>query len=495
MTVDRHRLTLSDTGRDAAEHYEQALDSLLFFRPDVADRAADVLSASPGSPMGHALHAYLAVLGTEEADSLAARAPFARFRAALDEARTTPRERLHLAAAGACLDGDLRGAARLLGELSIGWPQDALALAAGHQLDFLTGDAGRLRDRIGGALGAWDEADPHYGPLKGMYAFGLEESGHYEQAEEAGMEALARNPRDVWGVHGVTHTFEMRGRFTDGIRFLDARVADWSTGNFLNVHNWWHYALFAMETGDTDRVLDIYDASIHPPGTDADAPGADADGLAMQLLDASALLWRLLLAGEDQPARWNRLAQAWARRADGPHYAFNDAHIVMAYVGAGRVSDAERLVADRRRWLETAGEPSGPKAPNGPNGPRASNGPKASNRAMTADIGLPVCDALIAFGTGRYEAVVGLLLPLRHRFAEFGGSHAQRDALHKTLLEAALRSRHTDLARTLLSERISLRPSCPYNWLTQARLAEQLGRHAEAATARHRAGLRPGSTA
>ncbi|GAA3491496.1 tetratricopeptide repeat protein [Streptomyces cremeus] len=458
MTRDRHRHRLTHTTPEAAEHLEQALDALLFFRPEVVGHTADALRASPRSPVAHALSAYLAALGTEEKDAAAARGPYARFRAALDASALTPRERLHLAAAGACLDGDLHGAARVLDELSVGWPCDALALLAGHQLDFLTGDAGRLRDRIGGALSAWDEEDPHYGPLRGMYAFGLEESGHYEQAEEAGLDALARNPRDVWGVHGVAHTFEMRGRFAEGIGFLDARAADWTTGNFLTVHNWWHYALFALEADDTARVLDVYDSSVHPP---------DAPPLAMQLLDASALLWRLLLAGHDVSARWERLAGDWAGRADGPHYAFNDMHVVMAYVGAGRVGDAERLVADRRRWLATA--------------------PSSSNRAMTAAVGLPVCEALLAYGTGRDQRAIDLLLPLRHRLASFGGSHAQRDAVHKTLLEAALRAGRHDLARTLLSERIALRPSSPYNWLAQARLADRLGHHAQAATARHRA--------
>ncbi|MFI5801969.1 tetratricopeptide repeat protein [Streptomyces sp. NPDC051561] len=468
MTVDRHQLTMSGTGRDGVQHYEDALDALLFFRPEVVDRAADVLRVSPDAPLGHALHAYLAVLGTEERDTAAARAPFARFRGALDETRITPRERLHLAAAGACLDGDLHGAARLLDELSVGWPRDALALLAGHQLDFLTGDAGRLRDRIGGALSAWDQEDPHYGPLRGMYAFGLEESGHYEQAQEAGLDALDRNPRDVWGVHGVAHSFEMRGRFGDGLRFLDARTAHWASGNFLTVHNWWHYALFALEAGDTARVLDVYDSAVHPP---------DAEPLAMQLLDASALLWRLHLAGQDVSARWERLARDWAGRADGAHYAFNDVHIVMAYVGAGRIKDAEELIADRRRWLASVEDSYG-TAPS-----------TLSNHAMTARIGVPVCEALVAYGTARDRAAVDLLLPLRHRLAEFGGSHAQRDAVQKTLLEAALRCGRDEVARALLSERIALRPSCPYNWLAQARLADRLGHHAEAATARHRARL------
>ncbi|MFE6741795.1 tetratricopeptide repeat protein [Streptomyces tubercidicus] len=476
MTADRHGHLMSDTGAEALASYEQALDDLLFFRPRVAESAQAVLAASPRSVMGQTLAAYLGVLGTEEKDAAAARDSFARFRSGLDTAGRTPRERMHLAAATAWLDGDMHGAGRILGDLTIAYPRDALALFAGHQHDFLTGDAARLRDRVGGALDAWDEHDPHHGPLLGMYAFGLEESGHYERAEEVGLAALARHPGDVWGIHSVVHTYEMRGRFTDGIRFLDARTDDWSRGSLLTVHNWWHYALYTLETGDAARVLGIYDAALHHDGS---------AGVAMELLDAAALLWRLYLAQDaqdtqgtrserhaqherdDQSARWARLADAWESRGDGPHYAFNDAHAVMAYVGSGRLAQAQRLVQDRERWV--AAEPSG------------------SNRAMTAEIGLPVCRALIAYGQHDYGAATDLLLPVRHQLHRFGGSHAQRDAIQRTLVEAAIRARRTELARTLLSERIQLRPVCPYNWSAMARLAEQGGDPVRAAAARERA--------
>lgn len=190
----------------------------------------------------------------------------------------------------------------------------------------------------------------------------------------------------------------------------------------------------------------------------------------MQLLDAAALLWRLYLAQDEQgeqSARWARLADAWENRDDGPHYAFNDAHAVMAYVGSGRVAQAQRLVQDREHWV--ASEPCG------------------SNRAMTAEIGLPVCRALIAYGQHDYGRATDLLLPVRHRLHEFGGSHAQRDAIQRTLVETALRAGRTELARTLLSERIQLRPICPYNWSAKARLEEQLGDPVRAAAARERA--------
>ncbi|WP_274911729.1 tetratricopeptide repeat protein [Streptomyces sp. WZ-12] len=461
MTADRHGHAMTDTGAEALGHYEQALDDLLFFRPRIEETSGALLAAAPCSPIGHALAAYLGVLGTEEQGAAAARKTFTAFRAGLDTARLTPRERMHLAAAGAWLDGDWRTAGRVLGEIAVAHPRDLLALFAGHHHDFLTGDGLRLRDRVGGALDAWDEDDPHYGPLLGMYTFGLEENGHYEHAEQTGLAALERHPHDVWGIHGVAHTYEMRGRFLDGARFLDARTDAWSEGTLLTVHNWWHYALYTLETGDTTRVLDIYDAAVHHE---------DSGDVAMELIDAAALLWRLYLADDDQGARWAAVADAWERRDDGPHYAFNDAHAVMAYVGAGRPARAEHLIADRERWL--AATPAGP-AP--------------ANRAMTADVGLPVCRALVAYGRRDFAAVTDLLLPIRHRLHDFGGSHAQRDAVQRTLVEAALRAGRHDLAGTLLSERSRLRPISPYNWSAKARLAERTGDPERAAAARERA--------
>ncbi|GHG39667.1 tetratricopeptide repeat protein [Streptomyces hydrogenans] len=464
MATDRYGNTLHGCTPEGAAHLDRAVEALLFFRPEVAPSVEDALAASPGSPDAQAFAAYLGVLGTEHTGAAGARERFGRYLAGRDTTALPARERLHLAAAEACLAGDLHGAGDLLEELSLAHPRDALALFAGHQLDFLTGDAVRLRDRIGGALSAWGRADEHRGPLLGMYAFGLEESGHYRRAEEAGLAAVERHPRDVWAVHAVTHTYEMQGRVAEGVAFLDGRAGDWARGNYLTVHNWWHYALYALEAGAEETALRVYDAAVHHE---------ESAGLAMELLDAAALLWRLRLAGREEPDRWARLADAWAGRADPPFYAFNDAHAVMAYVGAGRIAEAEALVADRRRWLaEGVGD-----------GARRT----LSNHAMTAEVGLPVCEALVAHGRGDHGAVVGLLWPVRRRLQVFGGSHAQRDAVQRTLLDSALAAGEHDRARLLLSERDGLRPDSPYNWLGRARLADAIGDAALAAVARERA--------
>jgi tetratricopeptide (TPR) repeat protein len=441
--------------------YDDAVAQLLAFRPGVLDAADALPLERPDAPLARVLPAYLRLLGTEADDAREARDAFQPWLRTVDAADLHPRENAHVQAVSAWLDGDMSGAGRTLRALTREWPRDVLALAVGHQIDFFRGDAAALRDRIGGALGAWRGDEPEFGYLLGMYAFGLEEAGDYARARDVGDAAVARRPDDVWAIHAVVHTYEMRGHFGEGTRYLDARRADWTEGNFLNVHNFWHYCLYLLEAGETARALEIYDAVID---------NTAQQQVAMEMLDAAALLWRLYLAGDDQGERWRVLADAWSPKMARAHYAFNDMHAAMSYVGAGRIGDAQRLVESRERYLADAGRTG------------------ETNHAMTRDVGLPVLRAVVAFGAGRHDEVVDLLWPIRYRLGEFGGSHAQRDAVQKTLVEAALRAHRYDIARTLLSERISLKPCSPYNWLGRARLAEQVGDLAAAAAARERAG-------
>jgi hypothetical protein len=64
---------------------------------------------------------------------------------------------------------------------------------------------------------------------------------------------------------------------------------------------------------------------------------------------------------------------------------------------------------------------------------------------------------------------VRLLRPLRAIANRFGGSHAQRDVLDLTLIEAALRSGQPALARALVAERVDLKPDSPLSALFASR--------------------------
>jgi tetratricopeptide (TPR) repeat protein len=436
---DAHGEPLSGPA-DAVRTYDAAIDRLVRWHPDVLTHAEVLAAAHPAFPMGHALNAYLALISTDATELPAARA------AAEALARTAgnAREMAHATAVDAWVGGDWHGAARLLDDLLIRWPRDLLALVAGHQLDFFCGDAHNLRDRVARCLPAFDPAHPHHGFVAGMYAFGLEESGHYEQAEAAGCYAVDTNPDDVWGVHAVTHAYEMRGRVDDGIRFLRDREADWGGRNFLAVHNWWHYALYLLEAGRPDEALAVYDARVHHAGS---------EGVVLEMIDAGAMLWRLLLDGVDTGERFPALADAWtAHGCDESWYVFNDVHAVMAFAGAGRLRDARAVIA------RLTGLVSDPDRAGG------------SNRAMTADVGLPASRAVLAFVESRHRDVLADLLPIRPYLARFGGSHAQRDVLQRTVLESAIAAGEHELARALVRERLTLRESSVYSRLRHARL-------------------------
>jgi hypothetical protein len=237
------------------------------------------MAADPNCVMARVFCTYLALMSTEEGAVAEARDALGGLRTDDVDATMLPRERAHVAAAEQWIDGDMTGAGNMLGDISVEYPRELLALSVGHQIDFFTGDAVNLRDRIGRALGGWRSDDSQRGFVQGMYAFGLEESNLYQQSEEVGQAAVDANPDDVWGIHAVVHTYEMAGRIPDGVRFMRGRESDWQTGNFLNVHNSWHYALYLLQGGDPDSALAMYDRMIrHAASQDA----------ALELVDASA---------------------------------------------------------------------------------------------------------------------------------------------------------------------------------------------------------------
>jgi len=77
---------------------------------------------------------------------------------------------------------------------------------------------------------------------------------------------------------------------------------------------------------------------------------------------------------------------------------------------------------------------------------------------ITASLGLPVAEALLAHAKGEFGKCADLLFPVRQSLASLGGSHAQQDVFHQILIDAAIRDGRRDLARSLLAERASLRP-------------------------------------
>jgi tetratricopeptide (TPR) repeat protein len=436
MLKDKQGNNINSVSTEAVEFLNSALHSLNIYRGDPFSLAEQALAADPDCGMAHLFKAHLLALSTEPAATAAA----AELLNTLSPLPLSEREASHLAALKHCIAGNWTAAGLAFERHTELWPHDLLAIQAGHLTDFYRADARCLRDRIARVLPRWSRGIPGYSYLLGMYAFGLEEAGDYSRAEAFGREALTLDPLDCWAHHAVAHVMEMQGRAEDGIGWMTAREPFWSgADNFFRIHNAWHGALCHLTLGETARVLALYDGTIR----------GGRSSVALNLIDASALLWRLELAGADIGDRWQELADCWDQQSDGRTYGFNDWHAAMAWLGAGQFSKVEALTAALRQQEGAAGETAG----------------------WNRHIALPLIEGFAAFRQGHYGTACDLLAANRRIVNAFGGSHAQRDITDLTLTEAALRSGRTETALALSSERLALRPASPVNLALMRRAA------------------------
>jgi len=444
--VDPRGNATSTGSRAALEASENALWRMLSFYGVPLDDLDAAIAADPSWLLPRVMKAGFLLNLTEP--GLVAEA-----RALLDAAEplaagANERERGHLAALRMVERGDWQGASRAWGELLKSGPCDMLALQWALLFDFYRGDAEALRERVAAVLPAWSKDDPLHPYVLGHQAFGLEESGRYAEAEMVGRHALAGTARVPWAIHAVAHVMEMQGRPDEGGVWMAAWRPFWGQGNGFAGHLGWHEALFALESLDQAKALEVFDLYLH----------AEANEITLQRIDAASLLWRLELLGADVGERWQRLLAGWALdetiAAGGS--AFNDVHALIALLGAG-----ERDAATR--WMSAAlanAERGGPW-----------------NRAVAREVARPLMHGLSAFADGRFGDAMRLLGPLRGAGgARLGGSHAQRDVVDQTLLAAATKASDAAAGRALLDERARTRRSTPLSgWW-----AEQLGRRDDA---------------
>jgi tetratricopeptide (TPR) repeat protein len=428
MISDRQGNPVSGATAEAVALFDQALGEFNLYRGDPVATADRALAAAPGFVMAQLLKTYIFALATEPEAT-------AQAQALLASARTlaaTAREQSHLGILEALVRGNWTAAAMATHMHNVQYPLDLLGLTAGHLMDFFRASARDLRDRVARALPRWSAATPGRSIVLGMYAFGLEETGDYARAEAVGREALDIEPYDCWAHHAVAHVMEMQGRAQDGIGWMTAREPYWAgDDNLFKVHNWWHRALCHLDLGQTEEVLRLYDGPIR----------GSRSVIALDLVDASALLWRLSLTGHNVGDRWTELAHCWDRHADGRLYPFNDWHAVMANLGAGRDAEVDRLIAALER--SATGD--------------------ADTAVWARAIGLPLIRGFRAFWRGDYRACAEGLHAARAIVNQFGGSHAQRDVIDWTLTEAAIRGRLTGLAEALAHERLALKPHSVVN--------------------------------
>jgi len=428
MIKDAQGLRLTGATSETAAQYDRGVRAFNLACGDAVGLLDAAREAAPGFVMAHLAKAWLFLLARDPVFD-------GRIDALIGTASAltmNERERAHLAALEQASSGALDAAVLILDRHLMRYPLDIMAQAVALFLDLYQGRVRWMRDRTARAMPLWPKDLPGYGTMLAYHGFGLEETGDYARAEDEARTSAELEPASQFAHHTVAHVMEMTGRPEDGLGWMAAREALWSTPEHLNqAHIWWHRALFHIELGQYDAALALYDGPIR----DTQRP------IALSLTNAPALLWRLEMLGCDVADRWQDVADKWQGHADGRTLVFHDMHAAMAELGSGRDALVEARIAAMRRTA--AGD--GAAAP------------------IYRQVGVPLIEGLAAFHRGRHEMAVALLQPVRFDLWRIGGSHAQRDVVDCTLAEAALRGGMRDVALALAHERLDARPRSAVN--------------------------------
>ncbi|XP_066866536.1 tetratricopeptide repeat protein 38 isoform X2 [Kogia breviceps] len=206
--------------------------------------------------------------------------------------------------------------------------------------------------------------------------------------------------------------------------------------DMLACHNYWHWALYLIEKGEYEAALTIYDDHI--------LPSLQVSGAMLDVVDSCSMLFRLQMEGVSVGERWQDVLSVTRKHSRDHILLFNDVHFLMASLGAGDSRTTQELLTTLRDASESPGE--------------------NWQHLLARDVGLPLCQALVEAQSGNPDGAVELLLPIRYRTVQIGGSNAQRDVFNQLLIHAALNcssSTHKNVARSLLMERDALKPNSP----------------------------------
>jgi len=424
---DAYGLPITTASRVAVDHYDRGVRALLGFGAEAIPDFRQAVAADPEFVLAAAA---LAVSLYLDEQIPAARAAMEQATAlgAAQASTLTDRERRHLDALGLFVGGRSNEAIALMKAILAEHPRDMVLMQRLYYIYFWQGrsaDMLALTESVRPAL-----ADDGY--MLGYHAFALEENRRFDEALPLAESAVSVNPRDAWAVHAIAHVYYERGDNRRGIEALPPRIHPCDHLGYFKNHLLWHLALLHLAEGDYERGGRLFESVF----------GRIPIAIASDLQDSVALAWRLDLFGHADPRRWERLGSAARHWLEMPLLLFHDLHVGMALAAAGDWPSAERQ-------LERLRERS-----------------KKSKNPTLGEVVVPLMEGLHAFARGDYALSAARIESVEPRIIEVGGSHAQREVFHDTLLAAALRGRQ-ERAVSLLERRLAKRPNPGHYWQQQ----------------------------
>jgi tetratricopeptide (TPR) repeat protein len=353
-------------------------------------------------------------------------------------ANATQRERQHVEIMAAVIESKPKLAVTAAEAHLDEYPRDALVLSMLLGAFGLYAFSGRP-DHDAAKLAVCERVAGQYGEdwwFTSYLGWSHTEAGNLKTGRALSERAITLRSENANAAHGLSHAMFEQGDMAAGQKFLSQWLPVHDRKSFLHGHLWWHTALTALDDGDLDTALAIYEQQIKPAGRPYPPLNIFTDG--------ASLLWRLALAGKDglEP-HWRDVAaygEQYFPQA-GAHFA--DVHHALAAAAIGGDALDARLAQ-----LEA----------------RAADGKLAPGRSA-----IDICRGIKAFADGDHDGAIRLLEPVMAELVRIGGSHAQRELWEDTLIVAHLRGGHAAKAANLISARLDRRPSArDASWAREA---------------------------
>ncbi|MFV2035492.1 MAG: tetratricopeptide repeat protein, partial [Halocynthiibacter sp.] len=236
MGTDFCGYQISLTTPAAVESWDRMHLAFLAHGAQTPNHLSRTLELEPGFAMGHAVKGlFYLMLGRKELVLIAGEAQ-ATARAAVLEGAANRREQAYVTALEAWLAGKPSGAIAQMEQVLRDYPRDSLAAKISHAIRFILGDPTGMRKSIDAAMPAFGPDHPARGYMMGCQAFALEETGAYTRAEAVGRRGLEIAGDDAWGLHAVTHVYDMTGQAKAGLDWLTGRESSWAHCNNIRYH-------------------------------------------------------------------------------------------------------------------------------------------------------------------------------------------------------------------------------------------------------------------
>lgn len=439
MLQDRFGLPISIQSASARDAYVQAVDLMLSANAGAEPLLRQAIDEEPGFALAHAALARLCQMNARGGEAMTA-ASAARELAA----EASGRERGHVEAVALLIEGkpaESHGAVLAhLGE----FPHDAVPLSLALGVYGLIGFSGRRghhreqRELLEDLAGRWGE-DWWFLTYLGWSRVEDGEPALGVPAIERGLEL---NPRNAHGAHARAHAYYEMGEPQSGIAFIDGWLPAYEPAAQLHCHLSWHRALFALQTGDAEAALALYEAAI--------APSVAQSPPLFTLADAASLLWRLDLYGHPiGQVDWQPVAEL--ARSAFPHagIGFADVHAGLALAGTGDAASGSQRIEESQALADAERLPAGP-------------------------VIAQLCRGIAALGAGDNERAAEALRTAMDDLPRIGGSHAQRDVIVDSLIVAELRAGNRTAAEAVLLDRTKSRaPHLNQDWLSRITVAAQ----------------------